>query len=487
MVVVLSMVAAIVLAVSTSGVAGAATPASFGAEVTGAGLNLNLFGNKLVGGNSTTCVNSGTASSNKDVNGTATPCDSKSAPYAFAQGDGTLLTSSGLNGLATATATSPGQAVSDPSNAPTGSNCSQLSTGGPQGSNGVTVGAAVSCAWAKAAVDSGGNPSASTSGEVGNVQVDLAGILGQIAGGSPQSGSADPCNQDPTVSQTIGQVLGGVCTALTGVSSGGGGSAPAPVGGLFDGVAQALQNLYDVTANDASNDTATVTLAPALSTISEAADSTVTAASNGESVEIDLFPGVGCTAGTSLATCAANAASHLTDEQDDPTAAPLVTAKIGPSSCTATRNPSTGEWTSSDAASVVDVELNVPGDNIPLDIPGNSGTGQTIASGTPLQSTVRVSSGTAAPVGDSASCTADSLTLSLLESPTFPGGSATAGSGGAILATLGQSDASAGNAGAGAPPAVAAASGQSAPTPPPAAATAAASSPTAVHTGEWWS
>jgi hypothetical protein len=475
-----SLCAAGCLGWCATGLASAAAPPTFSASATGAGLTISLFGEKLTGADSSVCVNSGQMTSNKDVNSNATPCDSTAAPHSNAKSEGTLLTSNGLEGLATATATSAGQSVSDPSNAPTGANCSQLSTGGAQGSNGVTLGGAVSCAWAQAAVDSGGRPTASSSGQVANVAADLAGVLGPIAAGSPQSGSSDACNQDPSSSQTVGQLLGAVCTALTGVGKGGGSSAPAPVGGLFSGVSQALQNLYDVTKNDAPGDSAALAVAPAKASISQGADGTVTENATGESVQVNLFPGVGCTAGTSLATCAANAATHLTDEQDDPTAAPLITVDLGPSACSATRDPSTGSWTSSSTTSVADVSLNLPGDNISLNVPGPVGSGQTIAAGTPLQSTVRVLAASTSPVGNSATCTADALTLSLLESSTFPGGSSAEGTGGAVLVTLGQSSAAASNGGAPPAPATSAAS-------PAPAAPGPSVSPTAVHTGVWWS
>lgn len=525
-----------VLGVTAAVPAGATTSSApaFSANATGEGLNLNLFGNKIVGGNSAVCVNAGGVSTNKDGNGVATHCDGLPSPESYGTGEGTLLTTSGLNGTATAEATSAGQSVSDPTDAPVSSHCSPLSTG-TQGSSGLTFEFGVGCAWAIASEDGGGNPSASAHGDVANLKLDGAAIASALLsdGGSTVSGSSDLCNQDtsaPTGASTIGQLTNGLCQVLTSIGNGGASSAPAPVGGLFDGISQAIQNFYDVATNNDPDTTINVYVGPADSGVCQGTysgagsdgvfpndepgcephggatnDGTVTVASSGSTVDVQLFPGVGCTeydpsgAKTTLAECAANEAEYLTDEQNNPTATYLIDVKVGPATCSATRNPTTGEWTSSSYASLVDVDFNIPGDYYPLDIPGNTGAGPGEfpgISGTPLQSSLEVATGSAAPIGDSAGCAGDSLTLSLLENPSFPGGSTTQG-GGAINLHVGSSTLTAANGGT--TPAVVPASsptGQSTPpcpsqpsltTPcpvtPVAASTAAA---TAVHTGEWF-
>jgi hypothetical protein len=250
-----------------------------------------------------------------------------------------------------------------------------------------------------------------------------------------------------------------------------------------------------VVTKDIPAETLTVTVGAADSSIcpgtitsagcSPTNDGTVTATSAGSTLDVGVLPGVGCTDGTTLLTCATNEVTNLSNEANNPTAAPLIEIEVGPATCTAVRDPSTGNWTSTDYASLVDVHLNIPGDNINLDIPGTSGTGQTIAAGTPLQSTIRVAEGTAAPVGDTASCNGDSLTLSLLENSMFPGGSSTAGTGGAIFVTLGQTALTAANNNA-APAIVTAPLVTPAVTPAPAAAAPTVAGVTTVHTGEFW-
>jgi hypothetical protein len=496
------------IALVTSGGVASATPAysAYSVNATGAGLNLNLFGNKLIGGNSFACANYGSPQQkNLDGNGNATACDSSktgsSPTMAYAQGEGTLLTSSGLHGLQTASATSPGTtAVPTPASGKDGFVCSQLNSGGFQGSNGVGLDFGVSCAQATASLDGAGNPTAEATGDVVHVGVDLNGILSGIAGASPVSGSSDLCNQASGQNQQVGQLLNGVCQLLGSIGSGGGNSAPAPIGGLFDGVSQALQDLRDVAANDTvpcplypsttAPASVCVEVGPAQSKIATASDGTVTASALGETVEIDVLPGVGCTAGTSLATCALNDATYVTNEANNPTAAPLITVKVGPATCTETLSPTDATWKTSSYASIVDVDLNIPGDNIPIHIPGAAGSGQTFANGTPLQGTIEIANASsAAPVGDSAGCTGDSLTLSLLENSMFPGGSTTPGQG-AINVHVGSSNAGANVVGTAAPATQSSGSGPGAgpgPSGLPSVPTVAATSPTAVHTGEWWS
>jgi hypothetical protein len=455
--------------------AGASTT-TYSGNVTAAGLNISLFGNKLTGGNSTACFNHG-LSTNKDANGKATACDGKDSPFAAASGAGTFLTGA-LSALASAQAgpaTGSNNQGSDASPI-----CGPISTGGPQGSSGVTIDGAISCAWAQASADSAtGNSSATGYGELAHLNVDLAGILGQITGASPAS---SVCTQS---TENIGALLNGICQVLGPIGQGAA-SAPAPIGGLFPGVEQALQNLYDVTTHNLPANTVTIAVGPAKSSVSTSGDGSVTDNAYGATLDVQVLPGVGCKAGVDLATCAANDLANITNEANNPTAAPLIELQVGPARCSATRNAA-GQWSSTDYASIIDLDLNIPGDNIPIHIPGTAGTGQTIAVGTPLQSTIRIAAGSAAPVGDSAGCTTDSVTVSLLENSTFPGGSPTAGTGGAILVSTGSSTLSATNNTAATPTSPGGGGGGTGSTPQATPTAAVVTSPTSVHTGEWWS
>jgi hypothetical protein len=460
---------------------GAAAPNGYSASVTAQGLNLNLFGQKLLGGNSTACVNDGSQTAN-----TGSPCDGKATPYSYAAGSGTVLTSAGLSNDATAFAAGDSQSLTE--GTPSVQKCSPVSSGGAQGADNVTVDLGVGCGFATASNDATGDPSAYSGGEIATVGINAGGLLAPIVGAST---GASKCTTSP--SQLIGALLNTVCQVLGAV----GGSAPPPAGTLIPGVEQALQNIFDIVTQAVDNlDTVDVSVGGATSavcsgqynsTTSECANDTtgdVTAETSGSTLDVKLLQGVGCTAGTPLATCALNEVTNLKDESANPTAAPLIEIKVGPASCTATRDPSTGEWTSTDASSLVDVDVNLPGDNISLNIPGTSGTGQTILSGTPLQSTISIANGASAPIGDTASCSGDSLTLNLLQSSDFPGGSSTVG---AVYAALGSTTLSASNNNVAAPVKTTPAT-----TPAPAAVTpvvpaAVVPNVTTVHTGEFWS
>jgi hypothetical protein len=484
--------------------AGAATT-GYSANVTTQGLNLSLFGTELVGGNSTACVNQGAETSN-----TGSACDGKSSPYANAKGSGTLLTSSGLYGAATSTATTDGQ--NDPDGSEASPICSPLSSGGPVGASGVTLEAGAGCGWSDAAVDANGNPSASATGEVAEVDLDLNGILSQITNASPATGTADLCTQ--SANQTIGALLNAVCQILGPVSSA---ASSTPVGGLLTGVEQALQNLDDIATHDLG-DLLSIKVGPAESLICQGTvndevgtdptnapacdpttDGTVTTYSQGDTLQINALNGVGCSS-PSLATCATDEVSYIAglatnSSASDPVAAPLLQVNVGPAQCTAVLDPTTGQWTSTDYGSVVDVHLNIPGDPINLDIPGTAGTSQEIAAGTPLQSTISIASGSSAPVGTSAACNSSSVTLNLLQSGggtslpiSLPGSSSTPGQG-LIYASLGTTALAATNTSANAP--ITSPSVATVPTVnPPAVVTAPATAVpnvTTVHTGEFWS
>jgi hypothetical protein len=453
--------------------AAAASPASgatttFSGNVNSTGLTLSLFGNKLVGADSAACVNGG-LNANKDEQGNATICDGKGANYAAGAGDGTLLTTSGLHAEALATEANAGQ--SDVVGSEDHQNCSPVTSGGPQGSNGVFLNLGVACGWAAASQDASGNPSAEGHGDVAFLNVDLNGILSQLIGASP-----GPSNCTTQTNQLIGALGSGLCQVIAGLQ---------PVlGAASPGLEQAIQDLNDVALKDFDN-TAEITLGPADSKISTPGDGTVTEKASGALLKVGVLPLVGCKAGVDLATCAANEVLHLSDETQNPTAAPLISVKVTPATCSAARTAG-GTWSSSASSALVDVELNIPGDNIPIVIGQNAGTSQTILGGTPLQTTIKILAASSAPLGNTAGCNADSVTVSALENPTFPGGSDNPGTGGAIFVSTGSSTLSAGN---GTPPTSPAAGPTTTTTTTQAAQTTAAvvTNPTAVHTGEWWS
>ena len=471
--------------VSTGGVAEASAQ-NYSAVVGAQGLDLNLFGQQLSGGFANACVNSGTSTGIS-----TTPqnhCNGVAAPEAWGQGEGILLTTSGLHSISSAEATETHPVASDPagSTAPTTDspakklNCSPLSSGGPQGSNGVTLDLGVACSSAQAIVDPAASAplTADGYGEVAHLNVDLNGILGAILGASPSSGSANQCDQQTSNKSPIGALLGGVCQILNSVA-GGAGAAGSTGTSLIQGIDEALQKLGNVASKDLG-DTVTVAVGPAVAQIDQHADGTVTSYGSGATLDVGLLDGVGCTAGTALLTCATNAAAALAagNLQADPTGAPLVEVKVGPATCTETRDPATGNWTAVTKSAVATVDLNIPGDNISIPILQNEGVSQTILAGTPLQTTIKLAAETSAPVGDASSCSGQSVTVSALENPSFPGGSSTPGTGGAIFANLGGVTGAVSSNGApptspnGNPPAVQTASG--------------GASPTSVHTGEWW-
>lgn len=481
-----SVAAVVMLAMASSGTAMASTVQNYSASVSATGLDLSLFGNTLSGGFASACVNSGSATSNPNSH-----CDTLPGPEAYGTAQGILLTSSGLTGSATAEANSAGSSVDDPASStpptvdwgsttnPTitapasGLNCSQLSSGGPQGSSGVTLDLGAACANAQAAVDSNGVPTADAYGEVAHLNVDLNGILGQVLGASSSSSSND-CNQSSS-SVSIGALLNGVCQVVNSVAGSAGSSLGSTGTSLVQAIDQALQNLGSVTSNDLG-DTVTVAVGPAVSQISQAADGTVTVAGLGSTLDIGLLDGVGCVPGTPLLTCADNTAASLVSGTPSPTAAPLVDIDVAPAGCVETRDPSTGTWTGKAFDAVVTVNVNLPGDPVSIPVLANEGASQTILSGTPLQTTIELAN----QVLGSSGCTGNSVTVSALESSTFPGGSSTPGSGGAILASLGTVTDNV----AGSSPATA--STQSPPAPAPTVPVVSAESPTAVHTGEWW-
>jgi hypothetical protein len=446
------------------GVAGA-IPAAAAAGVTasaqGTGLQLVLFGTKLTGGNSSACVNDTGSSvpvANANGDGSASACDQQAGTYAASEGEGTLLTSAGVHEDQKASESTVGQ-----SDGSTNSTCAQ--GGGTPGGTPVTLSLGLSCAYAQAAIDPNGNPAASSMGEVSNVTIGLNGILSPILGAQPSSGNSDSCNNQ----STVGALLNTVCTALSNLS----GSAPQPVSTVLSGINQALQNLFNVVTKNL-DPTITIDVGQAKSSIETTAN-TVKAVSQGSTLDVAILPGVGCAARAgdssepSLAQCVTDALSPSPQYS-----APLIEVLISPAQSASTFDGS--NWSSTGTGAIATVDINIPGAQQVISLGPN--VDQTLLAGTPLQTTIDLGSAQTNHSGTGAASQAHGAVVNLLESSTFPGGSSSQG---AVSANLGSAAATAAQAGSPPPPVT--------PTnnAPPVAAVATSTSPTAVHTGEWWS
>ena len=306
--------------------------------------------------------------------------------------------------------------------------CSQLSGSTPAGTP-VSVSLEVACGQASASIDANGNGKGSAAGKVAGLEVNLSSLVNQIiqGGGSQLFGAV---NQ--VLTQVNGSPLGGT-----------------PLGALTQGVQQAVSNLQTVVQQSPAPDTLDVEIGPASASI-DMTGSTPTATSEGETLDVKILPGVG------------EIGPNLTGG----TPAPLVEIKIAPAQSTSTFNGTS--WTATGHGSVATISLNIPGFNQTIDVaPGQQ---QDILAGTPLETTIDLGSastngGTSQAVG---------AQVDLLK-----------GVQNGILLNLGQTSSAGGTQAA---PAPAAAAAQSSPAAPAAAQPIApATSPTAVHTGEWWS
>jgi hypothetical protein len=184
----LCLSAATLFSVTTTLPASAAFDMTSAAQ--GTGLQLVLFGTKITGGDASACVNetgSTSTTANKNGDGTASLCNEEPGTYAASQGEGTLLTSQGVELDAKAAEQTAGQ-----TDGSTSSKCAQGGTT-PSGTP-VLLSLGLSCVDAYAAVDSAGDPSASSMGEVANVTIGLNSVLAPLLGASPSSGSGDSCN-----------------------------------------------------------------------------------------------------------------------------------------------------------------------------------------------------------------------------------------------------------------------------------------------------
>jgi hypothetical protein len=422
----------------------------------GTGLQLVLFGTKITGGDASACVNetgSTATTANKNGDGTASLCNEEPGTYAASEGEGTLLTSQGVELDAKASEQTAGQ-----TDGSTSSKCAQGGTT-PSGTP-VLLSLGLSCVDAYAAVGSSGDPSASSMGEVANVTIGLNSVLAPLLGASPSSGSGDSCNNEGSV----GALVNSVCTALSNVS----GSSPQPASSLFAGIKQALQNLYDVVTKNL-DPTVTIDVGQAKSAVTTSSGA-LDASAQGSTLDISVLPGVGCAAppGDStqptLAQCTADSLSSTPQY-----AAPLIEVVLAPAQSSVSDQG--GTWSSTGQGSLATIDINIPGDQHTISL--SPDVDQTILSGTPLQTTIDLGSAQTNHSASGASSGAQGADINLLESSTFPGGSNTAG---AVSADLGSTTTTAGSG----PVATAAPL-------PPVPATASVSSPTAVHTGEWWS
>lgn len=475
---------AVVVAVSASAfvLAAAVLPASAATAPTtgltgtalGSGLLMNLFGTKLSGGTSSSCVNDNGASGvtsvvNKNADGSASLCDGQPGVQAASEGEGTLLTSSVAQADQKASENVAGR--TDGSTSPTCAQGGATPSGIP-----FTVTFGVACSYAQAAMDSNGRPSSSAMGEVSNITVGLNGILSPILGAAPSLPSlpstpltGGSSNSSCSSTGSTGVLLNTVCKALSTVAS----AAP-PASNLLSGINQALQNLFNVVTTDADP---TISIDVGQSKASSVATASgIQSLAQGSSLDIAILPGVGCAApaGVSvqptLADCVADVASaHPQDS------APLVDIQVAPSQSASGFDGS--KWSPTGVASLVTVDINIPGAQQVISVPPN--VDQTILSGTPLQTTISRGTVQTNSTTTGATSLVQGTVVNLLESASFPGGSANVGAlavnTGAIGTTGTLADTPA--------PAVTASSS----TPSPVPAVASATSPTAVHTGEWWS
>ncbi|MGH9028479.1 MAG: hypothetical protein ACRDV4_02540, partial [Acidimicrobiales bacterium] len=461
----LSLAATAALGLSSQSPAAAATGFTLASQANG--LQLDLFGTELSGGNSSACVNDGgtSAAPDSNLNGDGTPslCDQQAPTYAAAEGEGTLLSSSGEHIDQKATEATPGQ-----SSGSTNPVCAQ--GGGTPGGTPFTISLGASCASADASVGSSGDPSSSATGSVAAVTVGLNGILSPILGAVPSTSGIGSCS----AAGTAGTLLNTVCTALSTVT----GSVPQPAGGLPTGIEQVLENLYSVVTKSA-DPTITVNFGQAKSSVS-ASSGTIDAIAQGSSLDVAILPGVGCAAPSSagaeptLAQCIADAAAP-----DPQYAAPLAELTLSPAETGSAFDGT--NWVPTATGSVGTLHVNIPGDQ--QVIPLSPGSDQTILAGTPLQSSIDLGSVQTNKTSAGITSVAHGALIDLLENSAFPGASATKGAISVDLDATGTSGSSADSPAT--PPAPAAPSASTA-SPPPAVAVASAS-PTAVHTGEWWS
>jgi hypothetical protein len=460
------------------GTASAATT-TYTAQAQSAGAVINVFGTELTGGTASVSVDTG-------------------APSATAEGVGTLTP--GLVEDQKAGATSAGQNQSDPKA------CSQGGSLPASSPIGATLG--LTCSSASAAISSASVPTASATGEIAGLDVNVSGLLNQIissggdqlfsgiqqvlgqlngtplgtgatacpdtsgGGSSGSSSSTSGSGTNPasslaglagTASQA-GTPLNGLLGSL-GLASSSAASSPGPLGNLLQGLCQTLTNIENVVKGANPPSTLVVDVGPASASVLGTAANTAEATAAGATAEIQVLPGVGCDASL-LTQCMTNPSAY---------AVPLIDITIAPAQASDTFDGAS--WTPAAKAALATVALNIPGDAQTISVaPGQS---LDLLAGTPLETVIDLGSASAS------GGTAHGATID-----------AAKGVNGGILADLGSSTVT----GAAVQPAVAPVV-KATQSSPPACATAcsvvaavrppsiapAAPSPTLVHTGAWWS
>ncbi len=354
---------------------------------------------------------------------------------AHAEGIGTLLTSSGAQLDDVSDASSSNTAQNAPWSCPKG--------GGTPAGTPLLVSIGAGCASSAASVTNAGWPVSLAQGQVGEIDVGVNGILQPVL----QAGAAQ-------LTQGLASGLGS-CTS----------SAPAPLNQLCAGLSQAVTNLQNTVqaAGSVNQPDIVVKLGTAVSSVANAGSGgsgsyPLTANAEGESADIQLLPGVGSVA----ATFANGALSGVLS------GAPLVEVKILPATASSTFDGTA--WSSTAHSSVAVISLNIPGDvqTIDLNVPGQC---QEFAAGTPLDSTVCLAAASTAANGAAQAHSVKAQLFSAL--PGAPGQGIQL-----ALGDVSTTGIDAATAPAASPPA---------PANPPAPAQVTATSPTAVHTGVWWS
>ncbi len=479
------------LVVATGGVAGASSP-TYTAKATSAGAEIDLFGTQVTGGSATVVVDT-------------------SSPSVTAQGSGSLTPA--LVESRTATVTTDGSSQVEPKS------CSQ--GGALPGGMPVDLSLGLACASASANLSASNLPSGSASGGLAGLDVSVAGLLEQIiqsggnqlfaalqqvlgqlngtplgsgttacpsaSGGSGSSsvssnplsglsgsGAGSPLStllgtlgtSGSPLSTLLGSLGLGSATSgnpLSGLTGGSGGSAPAAgaLGNLLEGLCQTLTNVQNVVKQAQAPQTLVVKLGPAAASITGTDPNAATATASGSTADIQVLPGVGCTA-SSLAACIADPSAY---------AAPLIEIQVAPAKSVDTFDGTS--WTPTSTGSLATIDLNIPG--FAQSISLAAGQSQDLLAGTPLETVIDLgSASTSGTVGS-----ANGATVDLLK-----------GVSGGILLNLGQATTTAAT-GSVSPATLAGGCAttntcaQTSPGSPQVQALA--SSPTAVHTGEWWS
>jgi hypothetical protein len=472
----------VALGAATGGVASAAT-ATYTAQATSTGAEINLFGTELTGGQATVAVDTATPSVTATGTGTLTPAlvekqtasvtkdgASQSEPNACSQGGGLPAgLPVGLSlGLACASASASLSATNVPSgtasatvtpvSANVGGLLNQIIQSG--GSELFTALQGV-LGQLNSALGTGtaSCPSASGSGSSGsNPLSGLTSLLGSGSGTSALSSLLGTLSSPSSpLSSLLGSLgLGGGSTGggspLSSLTGGSGSSGTGLLGNLLEGVCQTLTNIERVVKSAQVPNTVVVTAGPATASVVGTGTDTAIATANGATLDVQILPGVGCTAST-LTACVTDPTAY---------AAPLVEIKVASAKSTDTFNGAT--WTPSSSGALATIDLNIPGFAQTISL----ATGQSLdlLAGTPLETVIDL--GSASTSG--ATGTANGATVDLLK-----------GVSGGILVNLGSATVT-GDVTATAP----ASQPSHGSSPVLQSSTGVAPTPTAVHTGEWW-